>query len=255
MIIAVLQARFSSSRLPGKILKALLDRPMISRQMERIKRARRIDELVLATSVSPSDDPVADLCAKEGIACFRGSLDDVLDRFYQAVKDRKPDHVVRLTGDCPLADPAVIDSVVDFASGGNFDYASNAFPPTFPDGLDVEVIRFSALEEAWKKAALGSEREHVTPYFRTHPGFKVGNLTNGVDLSAMRWTVDDPADYEFVKAVYQRLYARNPAFSMNDVLTLLKSDPAIAAINAGGVRNAGYQASLAKDAKRAGGGE
>jgi len=167
MILAILQARVSSTRLPGKVLKPILGMPMLLRQIERVKQAKLIEQLLVATSDDKSDDPIEQLCRENDIACFRGSLDDVLDRFYQAAKPYQPDHIVRLTGDCPLIDPQLIDEVVVFCLSGDYDYVSNAFEPTYPDGLDVEVFRFPCLQQAWEEAELPSEREHVTLFIKS----------------------------------------------------------------------------------------
>jgi spore coat polysaccharide biosynthesis protein SpsF len=248
MILAILQARLSSRRLPGKVLKPLLGKPMILRQVERLSRAEKIDELVVATSVEVSDDPIEALCIEHNINCFRGSLDDVLDRYYQATKAWNPEYIVRLTADCPLADPSVIDDVISFYLAGDFDYASNALPPTYPDGLDIEVFKFSCLEQAWQEARLSSEREHATPYIYNNPlKFKLGNYENTSDLSHFRWTVDEPEDFEFVTKVYEKLYPNNPEFSMNDILTLIHNEPELIDINNMYARNEGYQKSLDED--------
>ncbi len=248
MILAVLQARVSSSRLPGKVLATIAGRPMLLHQIDRVSRARGLDELVVATSDGPEDDAIAALCHANGIHCARGSLDDVLDRFVTAARPFSPERVVRLTGDCPLADPAVIDTVIDFAIEGDFDYATNAIEPTFPDGLDVEVAKMGALEMAWREAALRSEREHVTPFLHKQPQkFRVGHFRSEPDLSAMRWTVDEPADLEFVRAVYDRLWPADPEFGMQDVLDLLQREPQLAQINASHTRNEGYAISLEND--------
>src|SRR5476649_1017963 len=151
---AILQARVSSSRLPGKVLKPILGRAMLLHQLDRVRRAGSLDDLVVATSTESGDDAIETMCAAEGIRCFRGSLNDVLDRFYQAALPFNPDYIVRLTGDCPLADPELIDRVVNFLITGGFDIAGAA--PTFPDGLDVEAMRFSILETAWREATLPS---------------------------------------------------------------------------------------------------
>ncbi len=247
-VMALLQARSSSTRLPGKVLKPLLGEPMILRQIERLRRARNIDRLMVVTSDSPSDDELAARCVEAGVEVFRGSLDDVLDRFYSAVKDIRPQHVVRLTADCPLADPEVIDAVIDFHRDGDYDYASNVLEPTYPDGLDAEVFRFSVLETIWQEASLASQREHVTSFIYQHPErFKLGCLKRDSDLSALRWTVDEPSDLEFVTAVYAALYRDNPEFLMADVLRLLVQQPELIEINAGQLRNAGYVKSLVQD--------
>ena len=247
-ILTILQARTSSSRLPGKVLLPLLGKPMLARQLERVRRARHIGRLVVATSTDGADDAVERLCREEGVECHRGSLDDVLDRFYQAALPRKPEVVVRLTGDCPLADPAVIDAVIDFFLAGGYDYASNAVEPTFPDGLDVEVFRFECLETAWREARLPSQREHVTLFIHGQPErFRVGSLRRAENLGHLRWTVDEPADFDFVKRVYEALYPLNPGFATADVLALLASHPELAGINTGITRNEGLQRSLERD--------
>jgi spore coat polysaccharide biosynthesis protein SpsF len=240
MITAVLQARMSSRRLPGKVLRTVIGRPLLALQLERVARSARIDRLIVATSTRDDDDPVAALAQTIGIECFRGSLDDVLDRFYRAARPSDPDYVVRLTGDCPLADPAVIDAAIEFCVSGGYDYAGNALEPTFPDGLDVEVARFACVEQAWREARLPSEREHVLPYLYTRPGqFRIGSFRNGVDLSHLRWTVDEPEDLELVTLLFESLYPANPAFSTADILALIEARPELARINAHHTRNAG----------------
>lgn len=248
MVLAILQARLSSTRLPGKVLMPLFGKPMLERQIERIRRAQTLSRIVVATSTESSDDPLAALCQEIGIACFRGSLNDVLDRFYHAASGPGVEHVVRLTGDCPLADWSVIDRAVSTCLSGAYDYVSNGMEPTFPDGLDVEVMRFSVLEEAWREARLPSEREHVTPFIYNNPQrYRLFNIVNDVDLSALRWTVDEAQDLRFVEAVYAALYPANPAFTMRDVLTLLHTRRDIS--DAAGLynRNEGYMKSLAAD--------
>jgi spore coat polysaccharide biosynthesis protein SpsF len=249
MILAVLQARVSSSRLPGKVLKPILGAPMLARQLERVKRARKIDELIVATSIEASDTEIAALCAATSTLCHRGSLDDVLDRFYTAAKPYQPNHVVRLTGDCPLADWTVIDCVIDFCVDGDFDYASNTLRPTWPDGLDVEVVRFGALEEAWREALLPSEREHVTPFVHRRPErFYLGSFEQETDMSALRWTVDEPEDFAFASKVYEALYPSNAAFTTQDIFALLHARADLRALNADIGRNEGLKKSLAADA-------
>jgi spore coat polysaccharide biosynthesis protein SpsF len=248
MILGIVQARSSSSRLPGKILKPILGTPMLAHQITRLRRSRLIDKLIIATSDDPSDDPLAALAREIGIECFRGALDDVLDRFYQAARAQAPEHVVRLTGDCPLADPAVIDAAIALHLESGSDYTTNAVEATWPDGLDVEVFRFACLEEAWREAKLPSQREHVTPFINKQPArYRITHLKGDVDLSHMRWTVDEPADFEFVTAVYQRLYPVNPAFSTADVLALLEREPQLADVNSRFQRNEGLARSLQKD--------
>ena len=231
-ILGLLQARVSSSRLPGKVLKPILGKPMLLRQIERVRRARSLDHLVVATSTDPSDDAIEELCASAGIDCFRGSLEDVLDRFYQAALRFTPQHIVRLTGDCPLADPELIDRVVAFYLTGGFDDAGNAVEATFPDGLDVEVVRFAVLEQAWKEARRPFDREHVTMFVHAHPErFRVGSYEHPVNLSHLRWTVDEAEDFELVTEIYEALYPQNPQFTTADVLDLLAKRPELSDSN------------------------
>jgi spore coat polysaccharide biosynthesis protein SpsF len=250
MILAILQARVSSTRLPGKVLKPILGRPMLLLQIERVRRAQGFDKLLVATSTDPSDDAIQSLCRKNGVDCTRGSLRDVLDRFYQAALPFKPKHVVRLTGDCPLADPEVIDRVIDVHLKGSFDYTSNALEPTYPDGLDVEVVRFASLAQAWREATLPSHREHVTLYVHQHPErFRIENVRSEQDLSALRWTVDEPADLEVVKRIYEGLYPKNPEFTTRDILSFLDRHADLKVLNTAHRRNEGLARSLAEDTR------
>lgn len=246
--VAILQARTGSNRLPGKVLLPLLGKPMLLRQIERVSRSRLIDELVVATSVDRSDDTIAALCSVNGVACFRGSLQDVLDRYYQAAVLYRADTVVRLTGDCPLADPELIDDVIAFREHGGFEFASNAIEPTFPDGLDAAVFRMTLLKDAWQEATLPSDREHVTMFMRRNSTrYRLGSYKGGTDLSHMRWTVDEPEDFGLVERIYTRLYPANPCFSTRDILALLDAEPALMGLNARFERNDGLRRSLQKD--------
>jgi spore coat polysaccharide biosynthesis protein SpsF len=248
MILGVLQARVASTRLPGKVLLPVLGEPMIVRQIERLRRAKTLDDIVVATSADPSDDALQEVCERVGVACFRGSLDDVLDRFYHAAFPYAPHHVVRLTGDCPLLDPVIVDAVVEMHLAGDFDYTSSALKPSFPDGLDVEALRFEVLDEVWRTAVLRSEREHVTLRIYRQPGrYRLGSFSNDTDLSFMRWTVDEPEDLEMVRRVYEALYPAHPAFATGDILDLLRTHPEIAGINRGHRRNEGLEKSLRED--------
>lgn len=240
MILALLQARTSSSRLPGKVLLPLAGEAMLFRQMERIRRASLIDQLIVATSDRADDDPIAEIAARAAVGCHRGSLGNVLDRFHGAAAPLQPGNVVRLTGDCPLVDWKVIDGCIRFAVEGGFDYASNSLNPTWPDGLDVEVMTFEALQTAWREANTPLETEHVTPFLYRQPDrFNLGSFENDTDLSEMRWTVDEPQDYEFVRQVYEALYPADPAFDTSDILALLSRRPELRRINMGIQRNEG----------------
>lgn len=223
MILGILQARMSSTRLPGKVMADILGAPMIGRQIERLRRARRLDRLVVATSLDPSDDPLAVWCEGQGLPLHRGSLTDVLDRFHAALGRFGPaDAVVRMTADCPLADPSLVDRAVEAHLAGGFDYTDVTSPRrTFPHGLDVEVAAAGALEAAWREAADPYEREHVTPFLYRRPErFRLGHVNSPVDRSNLRWTVDYPADLDFVREVYAALYPGKPAFTTEDVAAL-----------------------------------
>lgn len=247
--VAVVQARMSSTRLPGKVLLRTCGKPLLQHLIERAGHCPLIDRLVVATSTDASDDPLQALCAELGVPCHRGSLNDVLDRFMGAVRPFTPGWVVRLTGDCPLIDPDVISQVISAAREPGVDYASNALAPTFPDGLDVECMRAEVLEQAWREACKLSEREHVTPFIHTQPGrFALRQVQCDSDLSALRWTVDEASDFVFVSQVFEHLYPVQPDFRMNDVLELLRREPRLAGINTAFERNAGYARSLAAEA-------
>lgn len=248
-VLAILQARVTSTRLPNKVLAPILGQPMLARQIERLRRATTLDKLVVATSDAASDDPLAALCAAIRVPCHRGSLNDVLARFQGACAAFGPaDHIVRLTGDCPLADPAVIDAVVRHHLASGADYTANAIQPTWPDGLDVEVMRAAVLQRAFDEARLPSEREHVTPYIHKHPEwFRIEHVKGDRDLSTLRWTVDEPADLVFVTEVYAALYPKNPAFDTAAILALIGQRPELTKLNGQFLRNEGYAKSLAAD--------
>lgn len=245
-VVGIVQARMGSTRLPGKVLMEIVGHPMLWHVVDRVRQAETLDKVVVATSDDPSDHAIAFFCKREGIPCFQGSKDDVLDRYYRAAEWIGADVIVRITADCPLIDPDVVDDIVKYYMEGDYDYVSNTAPPTFPDGLDAEVFSFQALERAWCEAKWQSEREHVTPYIRKHPElFRTGNVAYREDLSHMRWTVDEPQDLEFVRAVYS--FLKNVSFRMTDVLNLLKKHPKLMEINAGIKRNEGYQKSVRED--------
>ena len=253
MILAIVQARSSSSRLPGKVLNPILGKAMILHEIARLRKSQFIDQTILATSQDESDDQLAKLCQQNGVRVFRGSLDDVLDRYYQCASTLRPEYVVRITGDCPLLDWHIVDKVVQKHMEEKNDYTSNTLQVTYPDGLDVEVMRYKALEKAWREAMLPSEREHVTQYLIKHPElFKQGNLQHSCDLSALRWTVDEPADFVFVKNIYEKLYPKNTDFTMQDILALLENQPEMMEINCGFIRNEGLLKSLREDKNRKG---
>lgn len=235
----------SSSRFPGKVLEPLAGRSSIEFMAERVLRAKTIDALCLATSLDPSDDPLAELAQAAGLPVFRGSLDDVLGRFLGAARMLDAEVIVRLTGDCPLSDPDVIDAVVDLLVANRLDYASNTAPPTYPDGLDVEAMTRATLESAACDAKAASDREHVTLFVRNHPEqFAAGCVRSEVDYSALRWTVDYPDDLELVRTLVDGV-ADPVTADRFDFLRV--SDAHGLASRTAHARNEGLAASLAAD--------
>ncbi len=244
--VAIIQGRMSSRRLPGKILMDIAGSPLLAHVIRRAEAAEIFDTVVFATSTDPADDPVAAYCATNGYACFRGDLNDVLERYYQAAKAYCAGIITRLTADCPLLDPAVIRTVAQVFDPTHHDYVSNAIERTYPDGLDTEVFSITALTRARNEAKLPSEREHVTPYIHKHPEFfRIKHVTQQQDLSAFRWTVDEPRDLEFVRAVFAEL--KEGIFGQEEVLALLARKPELKSINADIACNEGYRKSLRED--------
>lgn len=227
MILALLQARLSSTRLPGKVLLPLAGAPMLLRQIERVRRARRIDQIVVATSLEASDDPLVQTLEEAGLAVHRGPLADVLARFVSALEAWPADHVVRLTGDCPLIDPEVIDATIALHLSEGADYTHNRYDPSgYPKGQDVEVISAAALRRTAAQDHSPEAREHVTWAVRNAPDrFRIARLDPPVDEGQVRWTVDTADDYEFVRRVYEGLYPANPAFSSDDIRAFVRSRP------------------------------
>lgn len=202
MILAILQARMSSTRLPKKVAMDANGIPMLAYEIKRILQSKRIDQLVVATSINPEDDTIEQIALKNEVACFRGDLNNVLDRFYQCAKKFQASHIVRLTGDCPIIDPQVIDEVINLHLSSSADYTTNGIKRTFPDGLDTEVMSFQALQKAHANATLQSEFEHVTPYIYTHPEeFQIQHYCNDIDYSHIRWTLDYPQDYILLREI------------------------------------------------------
>lgn len=247
--VAIIQARTGSTRLPGKVLKPVLGKPMLARMLERVKRATSLDAIIVATTDKPGDDAVATLAEQCGASVFRGSEEDVLDRIYQAAKETKADVVVGLTGDCVLHDPAVIDEAIRHFIDADDAFAYGGTPANYPEGLDTDISVFATFEEAWKNARLHSEREHIAQYFKNHPErFHALSWTVGErDDSRMHWSVDTAQDFEFVTKVFEQLYPVNPSFNKNDVLALLTRHPEFLEINKGGTGYEGLAKSLKID--------
>ncbi len=236
-IVTVIQARAGSTRLPNKVMRPLLGKPLLARMVERVAAAALAGTIVVATTTDVTDDPIAALCAAEGFPCYRGDANDLLDRHYRAGRQWQAATVIKIPSDCPLIDPAVIDRVIGayLSHPGEFDYVSNLHPATYPDGNDVEIMTLPALEVAWREATRPLQREHTTPYIWENPDrFRIGNVTweTGFDYSMThRWTIDYEEDYHFIQAVYEALYPANPRFGLDDVLAFLTAHPEVAALN------------------------
>jgi spore coat polysaccharide biosynthesis protein SpsF len=224
----------------------LAGQPVLGHVVERIRACQTIADVVVATSSDATDDDIEAWCKSVGVSCYRGSLNDVLDRYYQAGLLHAADAVVRITADCPAIDPTIVDEVVHGYLAGGYEFYGLA--GEFPDGLDCTVFAFSALARAWREAALPSEREHVGPYIEKHPEiFKSGGLKKFSGLSHCRWTLDEPRDYEFLQRVFTRLYQQGQIFLVSDVLVLLENEPELMQLNSNIVRNEGYLKSLIED--------
>lgn len=209
--ILITQARSGSTRLPGKVLMDIGGKTLLQTHLDRLNKCKNVSEIIVATTIKDADDELCRKVLEWGYEVSRGSESDVLDRFYQAVKGKNADWIVRLTSDCPLIDPGLVDNIIDFVQKNGKDYGTNTLIENFPDGQDVEVFKFSALEEAWNNAQLLSEREHVTPYIRDNSDFKGGSLFTSInypcesDFSKIRMTVDEIRDFELMEAVIKKL--------------------------------------------------
>jgi spore coat polysaccharide biosynthesis protein SpsF len=253
-ILAIIQARMSSSRLPGKVLLDIAGQPMLVHVVERARLANTVDQIVVATTTDSSDDPIAAVCSERGYPCYRGSLYDVLDRYYQAAREFHANVIVRITSDCPLIDPGIVDKTVleflgiqtgeaenlslitDSQLSVPYDFAANRLPPpwgrTYPVGLDTEVCTFAGLELAWQEARLPYQREHVMPFFYEQPErFRILHVNHAVDYGALRWTVDTSEDLELVRRIFAHFPGRQD-FSWLEVLALFEHKPQLANINA-----------------------
>ncbi len=248
MIAAIVQARMTSSRLPGKVLKEVMGKPLLLYQIERLKRIVNIEDIIIATTTNKEDDPIVQMCKRESISCYRGEEYDVLDRYYHAGKKFGVDHIMRITADCPLIDPMLCDHIIDVYLKSNIDLIHLA--PTFAEGLDCEMLSFKALENAWKNARLKSEREHVTLYLNNNPGlFKKTVIENSTDDSKYRFTVDELEDFEVVKAIIEALYKEDAEqFSTDEIKLYLDGHPEIFMKNAHIIRNEGLLESLKEEA-------
>lgn len=230
---AIVQARMGSSRLPGKVLLDIAGMSMLARVVDRTRRARTIDRVIVATTTMTQDDPLAEHARGLGVDVFRGDEQDVLDRYYQAASHHHLDVVVRITADCPLLDPGLVDAVVGvlLEPGSRVDYSANTLRRTFPRGLDVEAVPFATLERVWREAQSFHQRAHVFPYITEHPGlFSLAGITDTVDRSEMRWTVDTEEDLIFVRELFRALGSRE--FTWRDVVKVIDAQPELLQINA-----------------------
>ena len=246
--LGMIQARCGSSRLPGKILMDLGGKPVLQRVIERVQKSKYVDEVVVVTSVGKENLPVLRLCADLGVRVFAGAEEDVLDRFYQMAKLIRPDYAVRVTADCPCYDYKLLDRAIEQLSP-DVDYLWDE-KETLPDGLDLEIIKFSALQCSWKESKLTSEREHVTQYVRKHPeAFYIQNFTCPVKgIGGLRWTLDEPEDYTLLREIYRHFLAEgNEYFLMEDILQYLQEKPELSKLNAKYARNEGLKRSLQED--------
>jgi len=244
---AIVQARLNSTRLPGKVMKEILGRPLLFYLIERLKSARLLEKIVVATTQCQHDKVICDYAKNLGVEYFRGSQDDVLDRYYQAARKFAIDIIVRITADCPLLDPELVDEVVRYyLEHRGFDLVRTG--PTYPEGFDVEVFAFKSLEIAWRQAKLKSEREHVTSYiWKNDQSFKIKTLAFKKDLSYLRITVDEKEDFQLITDLLTKLYSSQKIFSLADILQLHEEQPEIFRVNQHVIRNEGYLESLKED--------
>lgn len=247
--VLITQARTGSSRLPGKVLKTVDDKTLLQIHLERLKQCKNVSDIIVATTIEPEDEKIDLLAKKLGFKSYRGSEEDVLDRFYWAAEPLSPSWIVRVTSDCPLLDPELVDSVIEFSQNHDIDYVSNTIESNYPDGQDVEVFTFEALKKAWKEAKKFSEREHVTPYIRNNSNlqgeklFKVQSYPSGADYGNIRMTVDEQEDYILIKKLVRDLGTDKSWKEYTDYV--IQND--LTSINSHFQRNEGYIKSLKKD--------
>ena len=249
MIGCIIQARMGSSRLPGKVLKELEEgKSILFYLLKQIKHSKFIDKIVIATTDLNEDDKISNFAKSKGLEVFRGNEKNVLERYYKCAKKFNFSTIVRITGDCPLIDPQIVDVVIKKYKENTFDYVTNCLKRTFPYGTEVEIFSFRSLENAYNNAELPSEKEHVTPYIRNHENkFRIFNIENKEDISNYRWVVDERNDFELVKEIVSKI--KTSPILMRDILQLLKSEPNLKKININNIPNEGYFKSLKDDGK------
>lgn len=251
--IAIIQARMGSTRLPNKVLIDLAGKTMLQRVVDRVRQSRMLDDIVIATTTENSDQPIVDYCEKNGIHYSRGSESDVLARYYESARKFNAELIVRVTSDCPLFDASLMDQGIEKFLSGKYDYVTNVLPPTYPDGLDYSIISFAALSKAFHEAKLNSEREHVVPWIWKESDLKGGktfkslNLSNEIDYSGLRWTVDQEEDISLIRKVYEHF--GDSEFNWKDVIGLLTAHPDWSESNSKIIRDAGYIKSLQNDSE------
>ncbi len=247
-ILTIIQARYGSTRFPGKVLKKVRGKPLMWFLVKRLELIRTPNKLIITTGPIELNKPIVKFAQKYDLPYFTGSENDVLDRYYQTAKKFNGDVIVRITSDCPLMDPELIDKGLEIFFKGNYDFVSNNHPETYPDGYDVEICSFKTLEKAWKEAILPSEREHVMPYIWNHPEkFNITVFKNNKDLSNYRITIDEPEDYLVISKIYEHFEDKWLEIRLMDVINFLNNNPNILNLNTGFIRNEGYQKSLKED--------
>ena len=247
-VVAIIQVRSASTRLPGKCMLKIFGKTILEHIILRVSGAKKVQKICVATTQNQEDDIIERIVRKYNVAVYRGSESDVLDRFYQAAKLLQADIICRITADDPFKDPLILDNFIDDFIAGGYDYLSNTIEPTYPEGIDIEVFNFCSLEKAWEEASLPSEREHVTPYiWKNSRKFNLYNKKHAPDLSHLRWTLDKPEDWVFIQQVYDYLYSPERIFHMADILDLLKKHPDLLKINNKIIRNEGYLKSIKDD--------
>lgn len=243
-ITVIIQARMGSSRLPGKVLKTIKDKTILGYVIDSVSKSNYIDNIVIATTDNDDDYAIVEYCEENNLNVFRGSENDVLDRYYQCAKKNKAKNIVRITADCPLHDYKVIDKVIEEFINSDYDYVTNTFEYTYPDGMDVEIFTFEALENAWKNSKLLSEREHVTPYIRNNK-FKVKNVYSDKENPIYRLTLDEPEDFVFIESIINGIGRDD--FNLEDIIEFLENKPELLEINNSFGINEGYEKSLKED--------
>lgn len=247
-ILIISQARYASTRLPGKVLLTIRNKPLLWYLLKRLELVKTPNQIIIATSTSDSNKPLLDYLREQKINYYAGDENDVLDRFYRTAKHYSGEIIVRITADCPLIDSTLIDRGLDIFLNDNFDYLSNVHPPTFPDGYDIEIFTFKALETSWKNAKLNSEREHVTPFIYNNPKiFSIENFQNDKDISNIRLTVDTKKDFILISKIIENFHDRWTKFDLKDVIAFINQNPHLLKINAQYERNEGYFKSLKED--------